>query len=144
MADGGHNGLNYRLEREGGFCAEHHASQADIASTAGKQVGLRGMVGPTIASGSTIISSKITLVPEMSRVRRVFLFAAFLGMAPSIALFVYRPAPPAGIVGAFILAGASFYCFLWVLFPQRFLRMQRRVEHETEKERHWNPLRFMR
>jgi len=64
---------------------------------------------------------------------------ALLFAVPAIALFVYRPAPPIGLVVGICLAFASVLCLLCGLFPRHLLRLNKRVEHELEKKRSTNP-----
>jgi hypothetical protein len=56
----------------------------------------------------------------------------------SIALFVFRPIPPVGIVAAISLAFTSVVLLCGAFFPSQAKRMQETVDRELEKERHVN------
>ncbi len=64
---------------------------------------------------------------------------ALLFATPAVALFVYRPSPPIGFVVGICFAFASVICVLCGIFPQRLLRLNKRVEEEMGKERSTNP-----
>ena len=60
--------------------------------------------------------------------------AACLCAGGSVALFVFRPVPPVGLVAAIGIALYAVACLFAAFFPGHALGMQRRVERALGKE----------